>query len=77
MKVARIIGPQIRNLRDVVGYHFKHRHTTHTKVGVRNWIAELRRIDRASGYSCAVRQLENTAYPVYRASALQTGKELA
>ena len=56
--VVRVMRPQIVNLRAVVAHHFKHRHDGRGSIAVKNWIAELRRIDRASGYSEALRQIQ-------------------
>lgn len=68
-EVMRVMAPQILNLRQVVKFHFQRRHTTHSSKGVRNWIAELRRVDRGSGYSNCVRQVSDPAYPAYRSAA--------
>jgi len=56
IEVIRVMAKQIYDTRSTVAYWFKRRHTTHNAAGVRMWIAELRRIDRASGYSECVRQ---------------------
>ena len=56
--VVRVMRLQIVNLRAVVAHHFKHRHDGRGTGAVRNWIAELRRIDRASGYTDALRQIQ-------------------
>lgn len=69
-EVIRVMAPQILSLRRVVRHHFERRHTTHSARGVRNWIAELRRIDRSSGYSNCVRQVNDPSFPAYRAAAL-------
>lgn len=68
-EVMHVMGPQIQNLRLVVRYHFQRRHTTHTREGVRNWIAALRRTDRDSGYSNCVRQVGDKLFPSYRTTA--------
>lgn len=67
-ETARIMASQIYQLRRIVGYWFARRHTTHNSAGVRNWIAELRRVDRASGYSLAVRSA-NLPMVHYRSKA--------
>jgi hypothetical protein len=56
--VVRVMRPQIVNLRAAVAHHFKHRHDGRGSVAVRNWIQALRKTDRASGYSDALRQMQ-------------------
>jgi len=60
--IVRIMKPQIVNLRSAVAHHFKHRHDGRGNQAVRNWIAELRRVDRSSGYSEALSQLQGNRY---------------
>jgi hypothetical protein len=67
-EVVRIMAPQIINLRQTIKHHFTRRNSTHTRQGVRSWIAELRRVDKSSGYSDCVRQIKDSAFPVYRAT---------
>lgn len=56
-----VIRPQIQNARRIVAHHFKHRHDGRGNNCVRNWIGNLRDIDRASGYSNAVKKLANAS----------------
>lgn len=54
-EVVRIMGRQMANLKQTVGYHFKRRHQLpHTPGHVRMWIEEYRRVDAGSGYSIAL-----------------------
>lgn len=57
-ETVRVMHSQIVNLRHVVNHHFKHRHDGRGNQAVRNWIAELRRVDRASGYSEALKEIQ-------------------
>lgn len=68
-EVVRIMANQIYQTRRTIGYHFARRHTTHNHQGVRNWIAELRLIDKASGYSECVRQ-SGLSFVSYRARGI-------
>lgn len=69
-EVIRVMAPQIQNLRLVIRHHFSRRHMpTHSPQGVRAWIKELRRVDRGSGYSQCVRQVGDSKYHAYRATA--------
>lgn len=65
-EVVSVMAAQIKNLRLVIRHHYMHRHTSSSKQAVRNWIAELRRIDRGSGFSKCVRVLGDTKFPAYR-----------
>ena len=55
--VIRVMKPQIVNLRAVVSHHYRNRHDGRGSKCVRAWVAELRRIDKASGYSEALKQI--------------------
>ena len=59
-ETVRVMHSQIVNLRHVVNHHFKNRHDGRGNQSVRNWIKELRRIDKASGYSEALKELQAT-----------------
>jgi hypothetical protein len=54
---VHIVGPTIRRLRQVVAHHYTHRHDGRGSKAVKSWIEELRRVDRASGYSNALAML--------------------
>ena len=54
--VVRIMRPQIQGLRRTIAHHFKRRHDGRGSRVVRMWIEELRRVDRASGYSDCAKQ---------------------
>jgi hypothetical protein len=56
--IVRVMKPQIINLKVAIACHFKNRHDGRGNQAVRNWIAELRRIDKASGYSEALAQIQ-------------------
>lgn len=58
--VVRIMKPQINRLKGIVGHHFALRHEDpRRRQAVKNWIQELRRVDRNSGYSIALQQITN------------------
>ena len=57
-EIERIMRPQMRQIRDVIRYHFARRHDGRGSQCARNWIAEYRRVDKASGYSEAVNQIK-------------------
>lgn len=55
--VVRVMRPQITNLKIAISHHYKNRRDGRGNEAVRNWIKELRRIDRGSGYSIAIQQI--------------------
>lgn len=56
--VVKIMRPQINRLKGIIGHHFALRHESEQrKRAVRNWIQELRRVDKNSGYSIAMQQI--------------------
>ena len=59
-EIERTMRPQMRQIRDVIRYHFARRHDGRGSQCTRNWIAEYRRVDHASGYSEAVNQIKAT-----------------
>lgn len=63
-EVVRVMWPQILRTRLTAAHHFRNRHVN-GNAPARNWCAEVRRIDRASGYSDAVRQAR-APQPCYR-----------
>lgn len=53
----RVMSPQIANLKIAISHHFRNRRDGRGNQAVKNWIRELRRIDKASGYSQALEQI--------------------
>ena len=61
--VLRIMYPQMSRLIQIIAYHFERRHEGGTrKTAVRNWISEFRRVDKASGFSKALKQVGGSGY---------------
>ena len=61
--VLRVMYPQMSQLRQIVGYHFKRRHESELrKRAVKNWVKAFREADKASGFSIALRQVGGTGY---------------
>lgn len=60
-EIERIMRPQMRQIRDAIRHHFAYRHDGRGSQCARNWIAEYRRVDKASGYSIAVNQIKGLA----------------
>ena len=60
-EIERIMRPQMRHIRDAIRHHFAYRHDGRGSQCARNWIAEYRRVDKASGYSIAVNQIKGLA----------------
>lgn len=55
--VVRIMRPQIMQAMRAALHHFKLRHDGRGKGPARNWIAAVRKLDQASGYSEALAQI--------------------
>lgn len=55
--VLRIMRPQMQKTFDAALHHFHHRHDGRGFGPARMWLAEVRRIDAASGYSEALKML--------------------
>lgn len=61
--VLRVMYPQMSRLRQIIAYHFKRRHDSEMrKSAVINWVSEFRRVDKASGFSTALKQVGGTGY---------------
>lgn len=54
--IMRVIGPQIRNATRALMHHYRNRHK-YGNQPAKNWLAEVRRIDAASGCSIALQQI--------------------
>lgn len=54
---VRIMRSQMLQIKRTIGHHFARRHDGRGNVVVRNWIAEYRRVDAASGYTEALRKV--------------------
>ena len=54
-QIVRIMRPQIENVKRTAMHHLHNRHDGRGSRPARQWIAEVRRIDKASGYSEALR----------------------
>lgn len=60
--VVRIIRPSIVGAMSGTVYHFKNRHRgPQHRMAVRNWAAEVKRLDANSAYSTAWAQLSTAA----------------
>lgn len=53
-----IMRGQMNQIRRTIAHHFARRHDGRGKQPARNWIAEYRRLDNASGYSAALSQIK-------------------
>jgi len=60
-EIERTMRPQMRQIHDAIRHHFAYRHDCRGSQCARNWIAEYRRVDKASGYSIAVNQIKGLA----------------
>ena len=61
--VLRIMYPQLSRLRHIISYNFERRHDSDLrKSAVINWVAEFRRVDKASGFSKALKQVGGAGY---------------
>ncbi len=59
--VLRTIAPQVHNLRSVIGHHFALRKQGPYRVhSCRAWIKELRRLDKACGWSACAKAVGAT-----------------
>lgn len=59
--VLRTIAPQVHNLRSVIGHHFALRKQGPYRVhACRAWITELRRLDKACGWSACAKAVAAT-----------------
>jgi hypothetical protein len=54
-EVVRTMRGEMQNLKRVIGLHFKHRHDGRGNSLAKNWIAEYRRVNKASGYDTALK----------------------
>lgn len=59
-EIVRTIRPQIQAAFRAALHHYKNRHKYGNKPA-KNWLAEVRRIDTASGYSLALQQIKDTS----------------
>ena len=58
--VVRVMRPQILAATRAALHHYHHRHDGRGPAAARSWVAEVRRLDQASGYSAAIQQLRET-----------------
>lgn len=55
-ETVKVMKHQMLNLKDAISSHFAKRQVNGNQP-VKNWIMEYRRVDRASSYSLALKQL--------------------
>ena len=55
-ETIKVMKHQMLNLKNAISSHFAKRHVNGNQP-VRNWIEEHRRVDQASSYSLALKQL--------------------
>ena len=63
--VVRVMRAQILAATLAALHHYRHRHDGRGSTAARSWVAEVRRLDLASGYSQAVNQLQESTHATH------------